>query len=543
MEDTLSQGQPIHDLPGAYPEAGSALSLGDYLQIGKRRKWAFAVPLLVVFLVAAATALLLPAKYRSSATILIEDQEIPTSFVMATVTSYAEQRLQQINQRIMSTARLLEIIDQFDLYKKMRAERTIEEVVDQMRKDVKLKQISAEIKDPRTGRATEATIAFTLSYEGKDPPAVVQRVANKLVSLYLKENIEVRERQTADASQFLADEMKKVQAELAQVEVKLARFKEAHINELPELLQVNIQSLQSVQRNVERLEEQMRSTKEREGYLQTQLASISPFAENSDRHRLQQLETQLVSLQTHFSDEHPDVIKAKTEIKALKAKMKPGAGNKSPNPEEPDNPAYVTLASQLASTQSEIVSIGNQIKDAQRQIKKYGARIENTPVVERDYKEMTMKQGNLQAKFNDLMAKHMEAKVAHGLEKEQKGERFTLIDPPRLPEKPFKPNRTAILIIGAVLGLGAGVGWAALREFTDPSVHSGDKLSLNTGLPVLGPVPSLVSPGERRKSLIIRVASVGAAILVITVGVTLFHYYIMDLYVFWAKLGRKLARL
>ena len=332
MEDAQAQWQMINDGPGRYPEDGPTLFLGDYLQIAGRRKWAFVVPMLSVIILAMAVALLLPPKYRSSATILIEEQEIPTNFVMATVTSFAEQRLQQINQRIMSTTKLLEIIDQFGLYRKMRAKRTTEEVIDQMRKDVKLKQISAEVVDRRTGRPTEATIAFSLSYEGKDPPGTVQRVANVLVSLFLQENLQVRERQTAEATQFLDDEMQKIQAELSEVELKLARFKEAHINELPELLQVNIQSLQNAERAIERFEEQLRSLKEREGYLQTQLANISPFMENSDRNRLQLLKTELVGMQTRLSGEHPDVIKAKAEIKALEKKMALDAGNKDRNP-------------------------------------------------------------------------------------------------------------------------------------------------------------------------------------------------------------------
>ena len=543
MEEAQAQWQMINDGQGRYPEPGPVLSLGDYMQIAMRRKWAFVAPMAVVIVLAVNVALLLPPKYRSSATILIEEQEIPTNFVMATVTSFAEQRLQQINQRIMSTTKLLEIIDQFGLYRKMRAKRTTEEVVEQMRKDVKLRQISAEVVDRRTGRPTEATIAFSLSYEGKDPPGTVQRVANVLVSLFLQENLQVRERQTAEATQFLDDEMQKVQAELSEVEVKLARFKEAHINELPELLQVNIQSLQNTERAIERFEEQLRSLKEREGYLQTQLANISPFMENSDRNRLQLLKTELVGMQTRLSEEHPDVIEAKAEIKALEKKMALDAGSKDENPGEPDNPAYVTLASQLASTQSEILSTENQIKESRQNFRKYETRIEKTPAVERDYKEMVVKQANLQVKFNDLMAKHMEAKVAHGLEKEQKGERFTLIDPPRLPEKPFKPNRLAILAIGVVLGMGAGIGWAALREFSDQAVHNSDKLAMGTGFPVLGSVPAIVTGEERRRVRIRRIVSVTAALLIIAVGVTLFHYFVMDLDVFWAILARKLASL
>jgi succinoglycan biosynthesis transport protein ExoP len=320
----------------------------------------------------------------------------------------------------------------------------------------------------------------------------------------------------------------------------MARFKEKNINELPELLQVNIQSLQATENTLERLEEQLRSLKEREGYLQTQLANISPFMENSDRIRLENLGTQLVELQTKFSNAHPDVIKTKSEIVALRKKLAKAYGNRAARPLEPDNPAYVTLASQLASAQSEVLSVTNQIEESKRVRRRYQKRIEKTPAVECEYREITIKQTNLQEKFNDLMGKHMEANVAYGLEQEQKGERFTLIEPPLLPEKPFKPNRLIIALVGVVLGVGAGFGCVVFREWADQSVRNEDKLVEQIGLPVLGSVPALVSVEEYQYTLIKRSLSVVAALAVIIAGVVIFHYYVMDLDVLWAKLGRKL---
>jgi polysaccharide chain length determinant protein (PEP-CTERM system associated) len=464
---------------------------------------------------------------------LIEEQEIPAEFVAATVTSYAEQRLQQINQRIMSTTRLLEIIDRFDLYKKIRRKRTTEEVVKQMRDDVKLGQISAEVIDRRTGRPTSATIAFSLSYQGKDRPEVIQKVANVLVSLFLEENLQVRSRQTAETSKFFQDEMKRVQE-------KLAEFKERHMHELPELLELNIQQLGNTESRMERLEEQLRSQQNQEGYLRTQLANLSPFLEDADRNRLKMLETELATLRSSLSDIHPGVIKTANAVKALRRKLANKGINTFSEPEEPDNPAYITLASQLASTKSEIYSIRNQLQDLRKTKAKYEARIETTPKVEHEYRRLTRDQANLKVKSDDLMQKYMEATVAHGLEKEQKGERFTLIDPPRIPEKPFKPNRVAIVMIGVVLGIAAGFGLAALREFSDQSVYRTDKLAA-AGLPVLGEVPSILLPRDVRRIRMRRVLLYTAACLLIIGAVTAFHFYVMDLYVFWAKIDRRLA--
>ena len=191
----------------------------DYMKILKRRKWSLILPALLVFLTAVAVALALPSIYKSTATILIEEQDIPADFVMATVTSYVEQRLQSINQRIMSYTRLSEIIQRFDLYPELRDKRTAEEIVEQMIEDTALEPVSTEVVDRRTGKPMSATIAFTVSYEGTNP-AKVQQVANVLTSLFLAENLEVRKKQAQETATFLESEMDKIKEKLTELEAK-----------------------------------------------------------------------------------------------------------------------------------------------------------------------------------------------------------------------------------------------------------------------------------------------------------------------------------
>jgi len=422
---------------------------------------------------------------------------------------------------------------------------TIPKMVEKMREDILLEPISSEVTDRRTGRPSTATIAFTLSYEGKNP-GNVQRVANVIASLFLEENLRIREKQVTETSEFLEKEMEKVKANLSELEAKIAVFKTAHMNELPDLLQVNMQSLNNIESNIGRLNEQLRNLKEREGYLQTQLASI-PLGieeEKRDKVRLAELKLQLVQLNTRFSDQYPDVIKTKAEIAELEKQVndksvKTDNPGHSDNP--PDNPAYITLASQLSSTQADILSTQRQIQEADKMANLYRQRILNTPKVEEAYKAILIERDNTQAKYNDLMRKHMEAKVAQGLEKDQKGERFTLIEPARLPETPYKPNRLAIMLIGMVLGIGAGVGWASLREFTDHAIRDSESLVLATSFPVLGSIPEIVTEEDIQRKKRKRVIIIVALILSAVVGLIVFHLLVMDLNVFWAKLVRKVG--
>jgi len=497
------------------------MSVKDYIGILKRRKLSLMLPFAVIFSIASIIAVILPPVYKSTSTILIEEQEIPPDFVMATVTSFAEQRLQSIYQRIMGTSRLLDIIGRFKLYENLKGKMTTEQIVDRMRKSIRLDTVSAEVVDRRTGKPSSATIAFTLTYEGKGVPEKVQRVANVLASLFLEENLQVRERQTKETYQFLADEMNKLRAQLNAIESKIASFKALHINELPEVFQVNMQTLNSIEQNVERMNVQLRSLKEREGYLQTQLASITPLEKmNEDRRRLRELRVQLANLETRFTDEYPDVIKTKEEIARLEQQLAKSEPGNSAAEGLPDNPAYITLASQLASTKADIDSLKRQIIELQRKADEYRRRIEETPKVEEEYKSLIIERNNTQAKHDDLMQKYMEAKVAHGLEKEQKGERFTLIDPARLPEKPYKPNRLAIIMIGLILGVAAGIATASIREYTDDSVRSADQLSSATNFPVLAGIPEIYSAKDLRRKTTTRLVKFATVVLVIIGGMT-----------------------
>jgi len=523
----------------------STLTPGDFIEIVKRRKWALLVPTLFIFLVTGVIALVLPPVYISSSTILIEEQQVPDDFVMATVTTYVEQRLQAINQRIMSYSRLMEIIERFNLYEDLREDLTDDEVVEKMRNDIVLEPISTETIDPRTGRATEATIAFTLSYEG-EYPSTVQRVANVLASLFLEENIKVREQQTQETTRFLEAELKQVKAKLSILENKIAKFKEKNFNRLPELLQANLQSLNLIEQSMERLKAQMRSFSERQGYLNTQLASIPAKTKSEmdeNRARMELLKIQLINLKADYSDEYPDVIKVKSEIAELEKTVDRLSSRESADQNLPDNPLYITLASQLASAEAEIDSIKRQIQDLDKKADDYRKRIAATPQVEKHYNALLIDRERTQIKYGELMTDLMEARVAQGLEKEQKAEHFTLIEPARFPEKPYKPNRLAIILIGVVLGIGAGVGIASLREFSDHSVRTVDDLMLAGLYPVLSTVPEIVTQKDKSRRRIKVILLVFFTIAVIAGGIAALHYLVMDLDIFWAKLMRKMVQL
>lgn len=465
---------------------------GNLFYILRRRKWFLFIPAVCIILGAAVIALKLPSVYKSTSTILIEQGDVPENFISGSFAGYPEQRIQSIEQKIKSSAILLEIIDRYHLFQEKREYAPIEQIIEKMRNSVKLNLISAKLTDRRTGRSSEAAIAFTISYEGKENPKKVQEIASGLTSMFLEENLQVRKQQTLKTTNFLKFELNRMQSELEAFEDKISLFKGKNIYQLPESVQSNIVKLNSIENQIKLLNDQLQSLKEKRSALQIQLKGVPSSLERQKvENRLDELRILLVDLRTRFSDEYPDVINTKTEIDKLDRQLRQSRKTFKNNAFRNDNPAYIALASELSTTQIEINSISGQIEKFSEELIDYQMRIAETPKIEAQYKALTLKRDNTKEKVNDLMKKLMEAQVAQGLERDQKGERLRLIEPAQLPLSPFKPNRRAILLVGLLFGVGVGIGLASIAEYADTSIRDAQDLEEKTSFPVLASIPNL----------------------------------------------------
>ena len=577
-------------------------NIGDIFDLIKRRKYYLLIPLLAVFSIAVIVALALPPTYKSSTTILIEGQQIPRELVQATVTEFVERSIQTITQRIMSRSKLTEIIDEFNLYNDLRKRQPTEKIIERMREDINLEMISAEVIDERTGRPSTATIAFNLSYEWNEP-RTVQKVASRLASLYLEANLKDREEKAKATSIFLEAELKALRDNMSEMEAKVAVFKEKHFQALPEMAQLNFQMVERFERGLERIEQDIKMARERKIYLEGQRAGVDPDlpgirgprgqtadakqrlrylrtenialkASLSEKHpdlvkiekeiesfengvspeddvqlqenQLEELQTELAQKMGKFSDRHPDVIKLKKTIEVLQREieeMGEDKGKAQVETEPAENPAYINLSTQIETTNMDIEALGEEQKRLKAKLEAYQKRLELTPRIELEYKLLTRDYDNSRRRYQEILDKLMLAKSAEGLEKGQKGQKFTIIDPAILPEKPYKPNRLAIVLIGFVLSIGAGVGIAALKEFSDRAVRSEVVLAHLTKRPVLAVVPFIETAADlrrkRRKRVIFSFSFVtGTGLCVLAV-----HMFYRPMDVLWFKVLRKLVEL
>lgn len=589
----------LHD-PHAATDAGldAGKGLADYLEILARRRRLLALVFALLFAVAAIVAVALPPVYRSTATILIKEQEIPQEFVRSTVTSFADERIQVISQQVMTRSTLLDLVDRYGLYGKARQRLTSEEILDRMRRDIKLTPISAEVTDRRTGSPVKSTIAFSLSYDS-EVAANAQKIANELTTLYLNENVKNRQQKAAETTSFLDEELARVSEHISELEQQLSNFKLANQGRLPELSLANQVASERTRAEIQRLERDIAFLDDRKMSLEGQLADTkrtAPVAgeggavlepedrlkalelrlagltgtysdshpdvrrlrreigvlkaetglesEAADREaRLQELQAQLVLLRQKYSDDHPDVVKLRRAFEAINAAVRAGAESGTVrSPRKPDNPVYLTLKAQIESVvaqQQSLLSERNTLRDKVAQL---DLRVSQSPEVERQYLELVRDLDSSRGRFRELRDKQMQAQVAEQLERGRKAERFTLIEPPIFPEKPYRPNRGVILMMGLLAALAGGIGAVALREALDQTVHAPRDVVRVMQVPVLARLPVPPPPASlRQRARRRRALAVGVALALGLLGVVGLHLFYMPIDVAWYGLLRRLG--
>ncbi|NNJ94419.1 MAG: lipopolysaccharide biosynthesis protein, partial [Halobacteria archaeon] len=451
------------------------------------------------------------------------------------------------------------------------------------------------VMDPRTGRPTAATIAFTLGFDSESPQQALQ-VTNELTTLYLDENLRSRTEKAAETYDFLTIEADRLKAEIAGLESALATFKEQNVNTLPELRDLNTQILERTDREIADVDTQVRNLEERRIYLQGQLALIEPYGSGdavSPSSRLEALRTEYIHLASRYSPDHPDVTRAKREIRALEketgqvvstdelleqlrtlreqlasaeesytaehpdvkslrrqvASLETEISDASAAPASslptatPDNPAYVNLATQLAAANGEIGSLRTKRAQLVSKIGEYEARLMQTPKSEQEYRAIARDLENASMRYQEIRAKQMTAEVAQEMEKERKGEKFTLIDPAILPEEPVSPNRPAIIFLSLVLAMGAGVGSAAVRESLDSAVRGVKSLTATVQTAPLAVIPYLSNTAETGAQQRRRIIVIVAVVSVIAVVLALVHFLVSPLDVMWFRGMRKVDSL
>ena len=497
--------------------------------VWRRRKWLALAVTTAGIAAAAAAALSLPDIYRSSATVLVEGQQISEAFVRTSVTAELETRIQTIHQQMMSRARLSELINRLNLYPELRGVVPIQALVERMRREVTLSLSGVE--QMMTGR--NATIAFNVGYSGRDPRKVAD-VVNTLVAAYVEENSKSRERQAQRTAAFLKTQLDAVKDEVAAQERRAGEFKERYSSELPQQLEANLSALDRFSTRLRLNGEYQVRAMERRDRLDREFQAARAAKPRPDGAepvgQLEKLKASLVELRHKYSDRYPDIIRLKAEIEALeRTPADQQRAGRSAAPEGPGGPGgddeQQRTAQALAGIDKELEGLRQEERLLRGVIQGYEARVENAPHRRDELEQLSREYDTSKDRYDTLLKRYEEAQLAESLEHGKNAERFRVLDPAIPAGQPSAPNRLWLLAMGIMASLGLAFAAVIAAERLDTTFHSLEDLRSFIDVPTVTAIRRIPTRAEaqarRLRGALIAAAAVGTIALLATGS----HYF------------------
>lgn len=478
----------------------------------------------------------LPSVYKAESLVLVESQKIPESLVPSTVNSELQDRLATISQQILSSTRLQKIIDKFNLYSADKKSATQEEIIERMRKDIK---ITLE-----RGWTRNQPGAFHISYLGSNPE-ITAAVANDITSLFVEENLRTREVQATGTSEFIGNQLEQAKKSLEEQEKKVSEYKRIHNGELPEQQQSLLSRLDQLRTELQGAQEAVARAQQTKMLLEGSVESAeasrmalmnagmqqasapnvnpvtgAPMAPVSNQPRRSAvLANELAALRARYTDLHPLVKETQSALAlALKeeqaedrrqaqaaADAADAAKKNAPSGTAEARTARLTpeasqllvreqervqgLKTQLAVAQKELEARQAEQQQILGSIADYQSRVEKIPLRQQEMSSLTRDYDVSESNYKSLLTRNFTADIASDMEKRQKAERFTPLDMARVPEKPYKPNLPVWDSATVVLALLLAGGIACTREWKKDVILG--EWELPASVPVLGKIPSI----------------------------------------------------
>jgi protein tyrosine kinase modulator len=517
----------------------------DVFEILRRRGPLFLCVAAIVVLIGVAVAYRSTPLFMSRGVLLAELPNVSETAVRL-AQNRPEARVRIITQRVITNDNLQKIIDDHNLYPDLQPA----EARARFREPRHLK-LSAEdpaILESLLGTTRpEGALAFSVGFN--DPsPLVARDVANDLVSLYLEENREARRQQASETIRFLTQESQRLDKEIAAREERLAAFKGKNAGALPELAESNRQLLDRAGRDLDTVDQEIRTLRERQAQYTAELGLLSPSSPLTNEQgapvlspydRLKVLQREFMNLTANYSPDHPDVQKKRRELEALAqtlgvpafdratleselqgledqlAGARKSYGPDHPDvktlersvaaarkalatapatparrmPTTPDNPAYIQKQGQLSQATVDLKAALERRDELRLQYDDLTKRLQVTPEVEAEYNALSRGLDQLIGQYNDTTTQINQAQIALNLEEDPNSERFTVLEQPSLASSPSSPNRLAVLILTLAISVVLGAAVVAVAERSDQAVRNAQDVIAYLEMPPLVAIP------------------------------------------------------
>ncbi len=492
--------------------AARELTMEDYLAMLRRRLKVILIPTLVAPLTGFMVSYVLPPRYTSQATVLVESQKVPDNYVQPVITADFAQRVQALSQEVLSPRRLRPVIHSLALTKTTEEEGKL---IGGIQKNMQVQPVitsmtAAVANSPKAKKklsaSDEPVPGFNVSYTDNDAVRA-QKICNALTSLIVDENLRSRSEVAQSTTDFLSRQLEDAKRTVDDQDSKLAAFKNQYMGQLPTDVDNNMRMLMSLNSQLDASTQTLSRAQQDKAYTESMLAqqiaawktSLSSTNPQTLETQLTQLQGQLLQLQARYTDDYPDVIKTKADIAGIEKKLKEanaaaasGSGSDSGDKASASEPPEIRqLRLQIHQYQSVIEQSTLDQKRLQNAINVYQSRTAMSPSVEEQYKVLTRDSDTAQAFYKDLLAKRDSAGLGTSMENQQEGEQMHIATTAGLPDSPSFPVRPLLAAGGLGVGLVLGGLIAVFLEFSDKSIRTEKDAAAVTDLPLLISVPWL----------------------------------------------------
>jgi polysaccharide chain length determinant protein (PEP-CTERM system associated) len=537
----------------------------DYIDMLRRyRSWIIG-PMFAGLVLSVVVAFMWPDTYISQAVMRITPQQVPENLIPSVLSTQMAERLNQMQQEILSRTSLQEIIQRpsLDLYKRERQRLPLEDIIQDMRnKYIKIQMMET----PSGGGERRLASAFLIQFSYSDRYKA-QQVVRELVTKFTEQNVTVQRNQATLTTSFLNDELKTAKESLDSKDAEIGKFKSMNQGRLPEQLPANVQALQGLRMELNQineainrdnqekmfLESTLQSLKNQTGFITSNLedtmTSQTAAVKNERLIRLNQAiqegKSNLAGLKQTFTEDHPDIKTLQARLGALEKERddlekqeteRAAAAPAEPTPRKTTNPqmqkSLQDVQSQTAAVQVRIQATTMDIEartrqraDVEKQIVKVQSQIEMSPPLEQQYAGLLRDAELARQNYSEMVKRREASATAQNLEEHKAGQNLEVLDPASLPEAPAEPNRLAIAGIGTMLGLVAGMMLAGGREVKNTTLKNLKDIRAYTNLPVLSSIPLLENALLVRKKRRLFWLAWSSAIIIGSIAMSSSAYY------------------
>ncbi len=465
------------------------LSMQDYIGILKRRFWLILGSAVIVTGLAVGISRVVPPQYLSQTLVIIEQQKVPENYVKPVVTEDLGERLASMKQQILSRSRIEPIVERFNLYPSKRY--TMDDRIELTRNAIGVIPIPS---------ARASVPGFYISFKANNA-RTAQQVCGEITSLFVSENLSVREQSAEGTTDFLKQQLDDAKRNLDEQDAKLAAFQQKYIGRLPEQESSNTNALQARTSQLDASNQAVSRAQQTVTLLDAMVAQqshdqrVEPatgVTVDDRKAQLKALMSQKQELEALYTPDHPDVLAVNRKIADLQAEIAhvpaaPAALAPTPTTaiSSSDSPQLQQLKAQLRAAELSLTEAKQEQASIGQQVRTYEGRIESSPMVEEEFKQVTRDHETAQQFYNNLLTKMNESSMATALERRQQGEQFTVMDAANLPDAPTFPNRPLFAVGGLVAGLTIGFLIAGLLEYRDTSLRNERDIFAFTKLPTL----------------------------------------------------------